>query len=61
MAFQVELTSDVKPGERSGAASVIFADSLYVFGGSLPLTILQMIFTNDLIQVISNDILNYNL
>merc|ERR1719253_1313591 len=30
---EVEQTTDVKPGERSGAASVMYQDSLYVFGG----------------------------
>jgi len=30
---EVELNSAVKPGERSGASSVIYQDALYVFGG----------------------------
>eukprot|EP00928_Gymnodinium_smaydae_P078413 TRINITY_DN6234_c0_g1_i1.p1 TRINITY_DN6234_c0_g1~~TRINITY_DN6234_c0_g1_i1.p1 ORF type:complete len:514 (+),score=105.11 TRINITY_DN6234_c0_g1_i1:148-1689(+) len=30
---EVELNSPVKPGERSGASSVIYQDALYVFGG----------------------------
>lgn len=30
---EVDLTSPVKPGERSGASSVTFQDALYVFGG----------------------------
>jgi len=30
---EVDLTTDVKPGERSGASSVIYRDALYVFGG----------------------------
>lgn len=30
---EVELNSTVKPGERSGASSVIYQDALYVFGG----------------------------
>lgn len=30
---EVELTTGVKPGERSGASSVIYQDALYVFGG----------------------------
>lgn len=30
---EVELSSSIKPGERSGASSVIYQDALYVFGG----------------------------
>lgn len=30
---EVELNSSAKPGERSGASSVIYQDALYVFGG----------------------------
>jgi len=30
---EVELTSSVKPGERSGASSVVYKDALYIFGG----------------------------
>jgi len=30
---EVELTSSVKPGERSGASGVVYKDALYIFGG----------------------------